>query len=324
MSSIFMNASFIKPMLLLQKQALPGSGNWLYEIKLDGYRAIAYKTAGQVHLRSRNDKDFISRYPRIASALRSLPEDTVIDGEVVAFDEEGKPSFNALQNIGSSDAPIFYYVFDLLVLRGRDVTQEPLSKRRMLLEKEVLPKLRDPIRYSSGLSAPLSQLVESVKKHGLEGLVAKRLDSRYEPGKRSGAWQKMRMNQRQEFVIGGYTLGGKTFDAIIFGYYQGKNLMYVARTRNGFTPHLRATLMERFESLRTSTCPFANLPEKRSGRWGQGLTKDKMQECRWLQPKLVGQFEFLEWTPDDHLRHSRFVNLREDIAPRSVRKETAS
>jgi bifunctional non-homologous end joining protein LigD len=151
-----------------------------------------------------------------------------------------------------------------------------------------------------------------VKEQGLEGLVAKRRDSRYEPGERSGAWAKMRVNEGQEFVIGGYTVGGRAFDALVFGYYEGADLIYVARTRNGFTPAGRDQLMKNFRGLETPKCPFANLPEARSGRWGQGLTAAKMKDCRWLKPVLVGQFEFREWTPDNHLRHSRFVALRDD------------
>jgi ATP-dependent DNA ligase len=142
--------------------------------------------------------------------------------------------------------------------------------------------------------------------------VAKRLDSRYEPGQRSGAWQKMRVSQGQEFVIGGYTPGPTNFDALIFGYHEGGRLLYAARTRNGFTPASRAALYRRFRPLEIPECPFANLPEAHGGRWGQGLTAEKMKECRWLRPVLVGQFEFVAWTPDNHLRHSRFVALRED------------
>ena len=160
-----------------------------------------------------------------------------------------------------------------------------------------------------------------MKAQGLEGLVAKRRDSRYEPGLRSGAWMKMRVNRGQEFVIGGYTPGTKTFDALVIGYYEGDRLLYAARTRNGFTPAARMQLFKRFAALETTECPFANLPEAKSGRWGQGLTRAKMAECRWLKPSLVGQFEFVEWTPDNHLRHSRFVALREDKPPRQVRRE---
>jgi bifunctional non-homologous end joining protein LigD len=151
--------------------------------------------------------------------------------------------------------------------------------------------------------------------------VTKRRDSRYEPGERSGAWQKMRINRGQEFVIGGYTIGGATFDAVVFGYYDGDQLIYAVRTRNGFTPKLRFELLKRFKPLEITDCPFANLPEKKSGRWGAGLTADKMRDCRWLRPTLVGKFEFVEWTPDGHLRHSRFIGLREDKRAADVRRE---
>ncbi len=122
----------------------------------------------------------------------------------------------------------------------------------------------------------------AVKAHGFEGIVAKRLDSRYEPGQRSGAWRKMRINQGQDFVFGGYTPSGRNFDALIFGYYEGDKLLYAARTRNGFTPATRALLYRRFQAPEVPECPFANLPERHGGRWGQGLTAEKMLECRWL------------------------------------------
>ena len=157
---------------------------------------------------------------------------------------------------------------------------------------------------------------------GFEGLVAKRRDSQYQPGQRSGAWQKMRINKSQEFVIAGYTVGGASFDALIFGCYEGSKLLYVARTRNGFTPRLREDLLKRFRGLEITECPFGNLPEVRGGRWGQGLTAAKNEERRWIKRVLVGQFEFTEWTPDNHLRHSRFVALREDKKARDVGRGT--
>ena len=202
-----------------------------------------------------------------------------------------------------------YYVFDVLILDGQDVMREPLSVRREMLGERVLPKLKEPVRESPQLSASLPELVRAVRTHGFEGIVAKRVDSRYEPGQRSGAWRKMRVSHGQEFVIGG-TPGPRNFDALIFGYYEGGRLMYAARTRSGFTPASRAALYGRFRPLETNECPFANLPEARSGRWGEGLTAEKMKECVWLRPMLVGQFEFVEWTPDGHLRHLRFGALR--------------
>ena len=315
-------ATFIEPMLLLRTERLPDDASrWTYQLKLDGYRAVAFSAAGQVHLQSRNGNDFGKRYAPLLTGLAKLPADTVVDGEIVALDADGRPSFNLLQNYSSTTAPLAYFVFDVMVLRGRSVMGEPLSIRRALLESKVLPKLSEPVRYLGPLDVPLSILVQSAKAQGFEGLVAKRIDSPYEPGLRSGAWQKMRVNRGQEFVIGGYTMGGNPFDALIFGYYEGDQLMYAARTRSGFTPATRAQLFKRFKELETPVCPFANLPEKKSGRWGAGLTAKKMADCRWLRPVLVGQFEFLEWTGEGHLRHTRFAGLRDDKDPTTVMRE---
>jgi DNA ligase D-like protein (predicted ligase) len=292
------------------------------ELKLDGYRALAIKSGGKVHLRSRNDNDFNARYPGIVIALAMMPDESVLDGEVVALDAEGRPSFNTLQNYGSSGAALHFFIFDLLILKGKDMMGEPLTKRRALIEKQVLPKLADPIRYSPILDASLKDLIVSAKAQGLEGLVAKRRDSKYEPGLRSGAWQKMRVNSGQELVIGGYTPSVKNFDALVIGYYDDDKLIYAARTRNGFTPASRIELFKRLKALEIKECPFANLPEKKAGRWGAGLTAAKMGECKWLKPVLVAQFEFVEWTSDQHLRHSRFMALREDKAAKDVRRES--
>ncbi len=315
-------AAFVEPMLLLRTENLPDQpAQWDYQLKLDGYRAIAFKSGGKLFLRSRNDNDFSVRYPTVMRGLARLADETVIDGELVALDENGRPSFNALQNSNSPNVTIVYYVFDVLVLAGRDVKGETLTARRELLERSVLPTLVEPVRYVPELKAGLRDLIHSVKAQGFEGLVAKRRTSVYEPGLRSGAWMKMRINRGQEFVIGGYTIGTKAFDALIVGYYEGERLLYAARTRNGFTPALRVQLFKKLRPLEISDCPFANLPEAVSGRWGQGLTKVKMADCRWLKPQLVGQFEFLEWTGDNHLRHAKFVSLREDKPAGEVRRE---
>ena len=313
-------ARFIEPMLLLRTEKLPEGEGWLYELKLDGYRALAIAAAGKVHLRSRNDNDFNARYPAIVKALAAMPDDTVIDGEVVALDVDGRPSFNVLQN-HASGADLHFFIFDVLILKGEDVMGEPLVQRRKLLQEHVFPKMAEPIRYSPVLEASLKDLIHSVKSQGLEGLVAKRADSRYEPGLRSGAWLKMRVNAGQELVIAGYTPSLKNFDALVIGYYQDGKLMYAARTRNGFTPASRVELFKKLKPLEIAECPFANLPEKKAGRWGAGLTAAKMEECRWLKPVLVAQFEFVEWTADAHLRHSRFVALQEDKKAKEVKRE---
>jgi|SRR5215469_1957419 len=310
-------AGFVKPMLLFAASDLPKGEPWMYELKLDGYRAIAFKTSRRAQLRSRNNKDFSRKYPVVTEALASLPDETVIDGEIVALDEFGRPSFNLLQNYGSSNLPVVYYVFDVLVLSGQDVMSEPLAKRRELLRTNVLPKLKEPIRESLEFKAALCDVINAVRAQGLEGVVAKNLNGSYAPGRRSRAWQKMRINKGQQFVICGYTPGPKTFDALIFGYYENGKLLYAGRTRNGFTPMLRKQLQKQFSALETAECPFANLPKEKSGHWGLGLTAKK-RGCFWLRPQLVCQFEYVEWTPDNHLRHSRFVALRSDMKARDV------
>jgi bifunctional non-homologous end joining protein LigD len=153
------DSRFIEPMLLHRTEKLPEGADWLHELKLDGYRSLAFKAGGKVHLRSRNDNDFNARYPSIVKALVPMPDETVIDGEVVALDAEGRPSLNTLQNYGSSGAPLHFFIFDLLVLKGKDVTGEPLTKRRQLIEKHILPKLGDPIRYSPVLEGSLKDLI---------------------------------------------------------------------------------------------------------------------------------------------------------------------
>jgi ATP-dependent DNA ligase len=173
-------------MLLLPAERLPEGPNWLYELKLDGYRAIAAKADGRVRLWSRNEKDFGRRYPTITNALAELPDNTVVDGEIVALDDAGKPFFSTLQNYGSSKAPIVCYVFDVMVLADRDLTSEKLDRRRELLEEKILPLLSDPIRSTPELPSTLDELIHAVRVRGFEGLVAKRRDSKYEPGERSG------------------------------------------------------------------------------------------------------------------------------------------
>jgi bifunctional non-homologous end joining protein LigD len=250
-----------------------------------------------------------------------MPDETVIDGEVVALDEAGRLSFNALQDYTPGAAPLVFYAFDVMILGGQDVMGEHLTIRRGLLQTQVLSHLADPIRESPELDASLPDLIATVKAHGLEGLVAKRRNSRYEPGRRSGAWLKMRVNRGQEFVIGGYTIGANGFDALVFGYYDGDKLIYTQAARAMASRRQPALSCSRFRGLQINTCPFANLPEATSGRWGQGLTAEKMADCRWLKPALVAQFEFVEWTADGHLRHVHFVGLPEGAEAREVRRE---
>jgi DNA ligase D-like protein (predicted ligase) len=290
----------------------------VYEIKLDGYRAVAVKS-DRVNLYSRRKKSFNSQYPYLVEALRDLPDDTVVDGEVVALDDAGRPTFHLLQEFRSQASRIRYFIFDLLVFKGRDLTGLPLTERRKFLSEI---KFRSPrIDISQQFNVSARAMLAGVRKQNLEGVVAKRKDSHYESGKRTGTWAKYRVNRGQEFVIGGYIPGPHGFDSIIVGYYRGKDLVYVARVRNGFVPASRRRVFERLRPLVSSEMPFVNLPDEHESRWGESVTAEKMEKCVWLRPEAVAQIEFLEWTDSDRLRHSKFVGLREDKNPREVIKE---
>jgi len=313
-------AEFIEPMECTPVGKLLDAPGWFYEIKLDGYRAIAVKS-GRVNLFSRRHKSFNNQYPYLVEALADLPEGTVVDGEVVALDDSGLPNFNLLAQFRSEASRIHYFIFDVLVCNDRDLTKLSLCQRRETM-KSVL-KLRSPrIRIVEQFEVSASDILAAVRQQQLEGVIGKRKDSVYEAGKRSGAWVKCRANRGQELVIGGYILGLHGFDSLIVGYYQGKDLMYVARVRNGFVPASRRQVFEKIRHLVSTTMPFANLPDTHKSHWGDELTAEKMKKCVWLRPEAVAQVEFLEWTEADRLRHSKFVALRDDKNPRTVVKET--
>jgi bifunctional non-homologous end joining protein LigD len=200
------------------------------------------------------------------------------------------------------------------------VTGLPLETRQELLA-DALSKVQYPVIQSTAFDVTPAKLIKAAKELDLEGVIAKRKGSIYEPGRRSGAWLKYKLNRSQEFVIGGYTIGIDPFDALIVGCYEGRELRYVSRVKAGFNPPLRRELYRLLAILETERCPFANLPEMRRYRWDVGLTKADMDNCRWLRPKLVAQIEFNEWTPDGHLRHSSFAGLRDDKDPRLIVRE---
>jgi DNA ligase D-like protein (predicted ligase) len=315
-------ASFVEPMECLSVSKLPEGLEWVWEIKLDGYRALAVKSGTGVTLFSRRRKSLNRQFPYIVEALADLPAGTVVDGEVVAIDDSGRPDFNLLQNFLASASRIQYYIFDLLCWKDRDLTRVPMVERRALLKSLVVNRDKR-IRIADYFEAAPKDLLSAVREQGLEGVIGKRKDSHYQPGKRSGAWIKYRVNRGQEFVIGGYFPGPHGFDSLIVGYYDGDKLMYVARTRNGFVPASRRQVFSKLKHLVMQACPFVNLPETRRSRFGEELNAEKMKKAVWLRPEAVAQIEFLEWTEGDRLRHSTFVGLREDKNPRSVVKEQA-
>src|SRR5882762_10729969 len=245
-------ASFVEPMECLSVSKLPEGLEWIWEIKLDGYRALAVKSGDGVTLFSRRRKSLNRQFPYIVDALASLPEGTVVDGELVAIDDSGRPDFNLLQNFRAEASRIHYYVFDLLCWGDRDLTRLPLVERRALLKSLVV--VRDKrMRTADYVEAAPRDLLSAVREQGLEGIIGKQKDSHYQPGKRSGAWIKHRVNRGQEFVIGGYFPGPHGFDSLIVGYYDGDKLIYVARTRNGFVPASRRQVFSKLKHLVTST-----------------------------------------------------------------------
>jgi bifunctional non-homologous end joining protein LigD len=211
-----------------------------------------------------------------------------------------------------------FYAFDLLHLDGTDLTRRPLVERKAALEQVVDAS---GILLSAALPGTAARVVAAVRTLGLEGVIAKRKDSRYDAGLRSEAWLKLKLELQQEFVVGGYRPGPHGVDALLVGYYEGKALRFAGKVRAGFTPHTRREVAARLAPLHASRCPFADLPNSRASHWGGGVTAEQMDEMQWVRPRLVAQIRFVEWTVDGHLRHAAFLGLRDDKAPADVRRE---
>jgi bifunctional non-homologous end joining protein LigD len=298
---------------------LPTGGEWLYEAKFDGYRALTLKDGPSVKILSRKGNDLTANYPAIKKAVAALKaKSAVVDGEIVAFDETGRPSFQQLHHRSANPAAIRYFAFDLLSLNGQDLQAETLEARRAALEK-ILDG--SDVVFSAELPGTADDVVQAVADVGLEGVVAKRRNSRYEAGKRTGVWQKFKVKRRQEFIIGGYKPENATFQSIVVGYYENKQLRFAARVRSGFTAPQRAALFELLRPLKVETCPFTDLPSTRTGHWGEGVTVEDMKILKWVKPTLVAEIAFTEWTRDGNLRHSAFVGMRSDKDARAVVRE---
>ncbi|MGE5215352.1 MAG: hypothetical protein ACM3NN_16880 [Nitrospirota bacterium] len=275
-------------------------------------------------LLSLKDKDLTNDFPTVAEAVRSIRADTaLIDGEVVAIDSDGCPSFQALQNRASlgRDWQIVYYAFDLLNFEGEDWTKKPLHERKEKL-REILGD--SDIRYNANLSGSPEEIIRTIKAAGLEGVIAKKRDSVYRAGARVTTWLKFKINKAQKFVIGGYKPNATSFQSILVGYYKGKKLLFAGKVRQGFNPYVRAKLFEAMRPCLTSKCPFVNLPSSRTSHFGEGITTEEMKELRWLKPKLVAQISFTEWTNYGLLRHATFDGVRDDKEPRTVIREVAA
>ena len=304
-----MPVKFIQPMLSEEVDELPNDPDaWTYEIKLDGYRCLALRDESGVKLYSRKRNLLNSRFPTIVKAVEQMDPGTILDGEIVALDDAGRPSFNLLQNFRFKAKQIHFYAFDILACNNKNLMGLALQKRRELLANQ-LENIFDPIRISENFDGPPKEIVTAAKELSLEGVIAKRKGSTYQPGKRTRSWLKYKINKSQPFVIGGYT-PGNPFDALIVGYYDRDALLYTAKVRNGFVSRTRREVAKKFAGLEYDSCPFANVPEKRRTQWA--LTREEMKNCIWLKPTLIAQIEYVEWTPDGHLRAAKFVGLRDD------------
>jgi len=319
---------YVEPMKALGVADVAGD-DWLLEIKYDGFRALGILDGKVAELWSRNEKVMTGTFPEVAAALAKLKcRDAIVDGEIVALDPEGRPRFQLLQGLdmGRSRPPIHYFVFDLLHLDGRSLMDRPIEERRAALQ-ELVAGAPDAVRLSPVFDIAPGVLLEQVRQQGLEGIIGKRKGSLYEPGRRSGAWIKRRISFDQEFVIGGYTppQGGRTyFGALVVGYYEGKDLHYAGKVGTGFNGKLLKSLSTEFAKLEVDKCPFVDLPRGQKPRYGLGMTASAMREVTWLEPKLVAQIKFSEWTRDGLLRQPVFLGLRQDKRASEVVREIAS
>ncbi len=311
--------AFATPMLGSPADLPPPGEDWVYERKLDGVRLIAVRGEKNTRLYSRIQRDNSATFPEIVAALNvAAPPGLVVDGEVVAFDGD-QTSFGLLQaRLGINDArrslaigvPVVFYAFDVLAYGGQDLTQLPLHARRRVLAEAIT--YVEPLRLSEERAGSGEALLREACAAGWEGLIAKRASSRYEPGRRSPHWLKLKCVREQEFVVGGFTESSAAartgFGALLVGYYDGDDLRYAGKVGTGFDQKTLAALRAALDDLALPTSPFVDAPRSKTSRWAD--------------PLLVAQIGFTEWTRDGKLRHPRYLGLRHDKHAREVVRET--
>ncbi len=297
--------------------AVPEGGGWLYELKYDGYRIMAFAEGGSVRLITRNGKDYTGQFQNVADSLVDLAAGRamVLDGEMAVTDAEGRTDFQALQsymkNPGGKN--LTYIVFDLLALDGADLRGRRLIERKEMLE-DLMRDCPHNLHYSRHVAENGRESLLAACEGNMEGIIGKKADSVYS-GKRNGDWIKLKCDTRQEFVIGGYTLSDKKtsgISSLLLGVYEGKDLVYAGRAGTGLTQKTMQELLKKFESIRRETPPFKQPP---------GIRKN--EKATWLEPALAAEIKFAEWTEENLLRQASFKGLRADKDPKSIKKETA-
>jgi len=313
----------LAPMLAELREAPFNHADWMWEPKLDGYRVLAFIEGKEVKLRSRRGLDLTSSFPQLVSELgQQMVKGMVLDGEIVAFDETGKPSFNELQNrvqlktereiaLADRKAPVVLYCFDLLHFAGVDVRGATYLERRRWLAQCLLPTPHIQMVHAEEDG---EALYKAALASGFEGVIAKRKDGRYDAGRRSATWVKVKSTHSGEFVVGGVTSGKgsrEPLGALLLGTWSGAKLHYCGHVGSGFDEHSLAQVRERCDALKSTDCPFSEKPDLHS-------------PTTWVRPELVAEVKFQEWTADGMLRAPVFLRLREDVDPKSVRRTEPS
>jgi bifunctional non-homologous end joining protein LigD len=309
----------LEPMLATLGTAVPAGTDWLYEVKWDGYRALCFIAEGKVRMVSRRGIRLEKQFSAIAEGLRQSvkAETAIVDGEIVALDENGRPSFQHLQNLTGSGArpalqgvappPLNFFAFDLLYLNGYDLRKAALIDRRQLLSSILLPS--EMVRYSEHFAGKGRELLDAVRAKGLEGIIAKQAQSRYE-SKRSNCWIKIKVTTQQDFIICGYILGEREpFGALVLGYYKDGKLAYAGNAGSGFTQQSLKSVFAGIKPLITKKAVLSDVPREAG-------------EVIWCRPELVCTVRFTSWTGDDRLRAPVFLGMRTEVAPAEVVRET--
>jgi bifunctional non-homologous end joining protein LigD len=311
----------LSPMLATLVDQTPQHGEWLYEIKWDGYRAVAFCNKTKIELASRNNKSFNEKFYPVFQALKNLNLRAVLDGEIVVLNSSGSSSFGSLQNWRSeADGDLIYYVFDLLWLNGHDLTGLPLTSRRALLKQEIADQ--GIIRMSENFDTDPTEFLKAAGKLGLEGIIAKKADSTYQPGERNDSWLKIKIQKRHEVVIGGFTKNDdspKSFSSLLVGVYNKEKLEYTGKIGTGFNEKQQKEMMRQFRPLITDKPPFSFIPD--INKPSRFRPDPPHARATWLKPKLVCEVSYTEITSDGVMRHPSFQGMREDKNAKDVHPE---